>query len=115
MLFRNSGNVHLAPYGTITITDMFGRVIDVLPVDAYFSLPESLRSREITWNPSVLLGRYTATVNLNRSYDDITDKATVSLWVIPWKMVFVLFLALLILSILIRFFARRFEVKRKLP
>src|SRR5665811_1832856 len=54
--FKNTGNVHLVPYGTITIKNMFGKVIQTLPVDAYFVLPDSTRYREIMWTKDFSIG-----------------------------------------------------------
>src|SRR5581483_686132 len=36
--FNNDGNIHLVPYGYITVKNMWGATIDQLPIDAYFAL-----------------------------------------------------------------------------
>ena len=66
--YKNTGNVHLVHYGTIAVKNMFGKVVNTLPVDAYFVLPESTRYREINWTSGFSLGRYTAQLSFNKGY-----------------------------------------------
>lgn len=115
ILFENTGNIHLAPYGQIEITNLFGQTIDRLAVDAYFALPDSTRYRAISWNPGFLFGLYEAELSLNRSLTDqqVVDQATVSFWVIPWKVLVLVLLGILVLVGIVRWFTNRFELKRK--
>ena len=113
ILFNNGGNVHLVPYGEIIIKNFFGQTVDQLPVDAYFSLPDSLRYREVDWSRQMLLGRYTATVSLNRGYGGFTDTKTIAFWVLPWKMLIGVFVAIFLILLVTVIFLRNFELKRK--
>ena len=47
--YKNSGTVHLVPYGRITVKNMLGKVVGSIPVDAYFALPDSTRYRDVVW------------------------------------------------------------------
>jgi hypothetical protein len=109
ILFRNDGNVHLVPSGTITIKNLLGKVVDELPVDGYFALPDSLRYREVRWNDGFSFGRYTAKVSLYRGYGNESDTDTVSFWILPWKILLSIFAVLAILFLIFR----KFEFKRK--
>jgi len=112
--FENEGSVHLAPYGFISVENILGRAIAYIPIDAYFSLPKSLRYKEIVWDSSdFALGRYTATINLNRGYGDVVDQMSVSYWVIPWRIILIVVLVALILSLLLYYISTRFEIKKK--
>jgi hypothetical protein len=113
ILFNNDGNVHLVPYGTLTIKNMVGQVVDQLPVDAYFSLPDSLRYREVMWSRTTLLGRYTATIHLNRGYGGLSDDKTIAFWVLPWRILLGIFVGVFILILIVVVFVRTFEIKRK--
>lgn len=113
ILFNNDGNVHLVPYGTVTIKNMVGQVVGQLPVDAYFSLPDSLRYREVVWDRSALLGRYTATVHLERGYGGLSDDKTIAFWVLPWKILIGIFAGIFILLLIVVVFVRTFEISRK--
>jgi hypothetical protein len=116
ILFQNDGNVHLTPYGSVKITNIFGQLVAELPVDAYFALPNSLRTRKIDWNKSGLLGHYTAHLTLNNSYGEggqAVDEATLGFWVIPWKMISLVFAVVVLLIGLVYFVRSRFEFRRK--
>lgn len=113
ILFNNTGSVHLVPYGTITIKNLFGQKVADIPVDAYFALPTSMRYRPVEWQKKVLLGRYTATLELNRGYGNIIDTKKLAFWVIPWKILAVVFGGFLIGIGLLYYILTRFEFKRK--
>jgi hypothetical protein len=114
LLFENTGNVHLTPFGQITVTNMFGQTIKEIPIDAYFALPDSTRYREIiNSGDGFKVGRYTAQLNLNRSYEDRTDTASVHYWIIPWKVLLAALLVIWLISAIVRWFTNRFELKRK--
>lgn len=113
LLFANDGNVHLAPRGTITITNIFGRKIEGVKIDPFFTLPNSLRSREILWSGNAVFGRYKATIELERGYDNLSDTKSAVFWVIPWKFIIILFLSVFILVFLFKYILRNFEIKRK--
>ncbi len=113
ILFNNTGNLYLTPYGTITIKNMFGETVTTIPVDAYYSLPQSLRYRDVTWDGQALFGRYTATLKLYRGYNNTVDTQTISFWVIPWKFLLIAFIVLFIIVLGIILFLRRFEIRKK--
>ncbi len=115
ILFENRGSVHLAPYGYITIKNAFGTTVDQIPVDAYYSLPQSQRYRQIVWQQGARFGYYTATLELNKGYraSETMETRAVSFVFIP-----VAYLAALLIAIVLFFFARRyiknnFELRRK--
>lgn len=113
ILHENNGSIHIAPYGEVRITNMLGEEVGFVTLEPWFVLPGAERLREVTWTRELLLGRYTATAQINRSYDDIIDEASVSFWVLPWKIVLGVFGTLFVIIFLIRAFFRTFEFKRK--
>jgi hypothetical protein len=114
ILFNDTGSIYLAPYGEIRINNFFGKEIADLPVDAYFALPDSLRYRDIIWNDNNFrIGRYTATVNLNRSYGGVVDTKTIVFWILPWKIITAVVVGLIVVVGIIYFFLSRFEFRRK--
>lgn len=113
ILFENTGSVHLNPYGELRIKNIFGEEVGFLELEPWFALPKSLRSREVVWDRELLFGRYTATVKVNRGYDDIVDEKTVVFWVMPWKIMAGIFVFVFILLFIIRVFFRTFEFRRK--
>ena len=113
VVYENTGSVHVNPYGEIRIQTMFGEEVGFVELSPWFALPKSLRLREISWNRELLMGRYTATLKLNRGYDNVIDEATVTFYILPWKLIAGIFLALFILIFAVRFTFGRFELKRK--
>lgn len=113
VLFENTGDIHLNPYGEIRITNLLGEEVGFVELDPWFALPKSLRSREVSWDRGLLMGRYTATAHINRGYDDLVDTQVITLWVLPWKVIIPVFIALFLIFFVIRFFAKNFEFKRR--
>lgn len=114
ILFENTGNVHLTPYGQVIIKNMFGQTVDTIGIDAYFALPDSTRYRAIENNDDGFrIGRYTVNLQLNRSYGNNVDYQTASYWVIPWKVLLVALLVIFLISAIVRWFKNTFELRRK--
>lgn len=113
ILIENTGSIHLAPYGELTISNIFGEQVGYLELAPWFVFPQSLRLREVVWDRDFLFGRYTATVAINRGYDDVIDTRRYSFWVLPWKPVLAIFVTLFVFFFLIRLFLTTFEFKRR--
>ncbi len=113
VLFENNGSVHLAPYGTIEIKNLLGKVIDKIELDPWFVMPDSLRLREVVWESGFLFGKYTATILVNRGYQDILDQKAISFWVIPWKIVLSGIVVLFFIIWFLFWTFSKFEIKRK--
>lgn len=114
LLFKNDGNVHLVPYGWVTVTNIFGKVVGKVPVDAYFSLPQSLRYREVEWSAPFLFGKFTAEAQINRGYgSNLEDVKSVTFWVIPWKITTIYLAAFLVIFYAIRMFFKKFKLVAK--
>ncbi|KPJ55724.1 hypothetical protein AMJ49_06470 [Parcubacteria bacterium DG_74_2] len=111
--YRNKGNIHLNPYGIIEIKNILGKKIDEIEIEPYFAMPNSLRLREMKWETRLSLGYYTATLSLNRGYQDIVDEATISFWIIPWKILLGAAIVIFLFLAFIRWAMTRFEIRRK--
>ncbi len=111
--FQNSGNVHLVPYGTITIKNMLGRSVEELVVNAYFALPEAIRYREIQWSEGFGFGRYTANLSLYKGYGNEYADAKVAFWILPWKILLMVLIGLIIIVTIGYYISTRFEFRRK--
>jgi hypothetical protein len=112
--FKNTGRVHLVPYGEVTVRNILGIVVDRIPVDAYFALPESTRYREVRWeNDRTAFGYYRASVSLYKGYGNDYDEMTVGYFVLPWKTVLLVLAGIIIAVSLINYLRRNFVLKRK--
>lgn len=113
IMFENTGSIHLTPRGSLSITNMFGQEVGFVQLEPWFAMPGSLRFREVIWNSEYLVGRYTATVEIDRSYDEIVDTMTITFWVLPWKLMVAFFAGVFVLVFLLRAFFKKFEFRRK--
>ncbi len=111
--FKNTGNVHLVPHGLITIRNILGKTVGEIPVDAYFSLPDSIRYREVLWEAGTGLGRYTANLSLYPGYGNENQDLSIAFWIIPWKILIITFIGLVIFISLVYYILTRFELKKK--
>jgi len=113
IVLENLGSVHLTPYGEVRIYNMSGSEVGAMELEPWFVMPNSLRTREVSWDREFLIGRYTAVAMINRGYDDIVDEKSFVFWVIPWKLVVLVFGGLFLFFLLLRFLFSKFEFKRK--
>lgn len=114
----NTGNVYLSPYGSIQIKDMLGRTVDTRQIDPWFVLPKSDRARQIIWNSSFLIGKYTAALTLHRGYSNIADVAdtkSVSFWVVPWKIITVGLIVLILIILFLVWIFSHIQWKKSNP
>ena len=112
--FVNDGSVHLAPYGYLSITNLFGQEVGYQELDPWFVLPNAERFREVIWNGGGFhIGRYTAHLTVHRGYDDMTDEMEVHFWILPWQPLLAVFVGIFVIVFLIRSFFSRFEFRRK--
>ncbi len=112
-VYENNGNVHLNPYGTIEITNLLGKKAGQLAISPFFALPQSDRLSQAKWDRNWLFGKYTATISLNRGYQDIVDTKSISFWVIPWKFLLAGMAALFLVIWFIAWMFGKFEIKKK--
>lgn len=113
IVFENTGSVHLNPYGEVRIANFFGEEVGFVELEPWFVMPQSLRNRQVTWDREFLIGRYTATAYINRGYDDVVDEQSYTFWVIPWKLITVVFAGFFVFFLLLRLVFSQFEFKRK--
>lgn len=110
---ENTGTVHLTPSGEVDIYNMLGSQVGAVQLDPWFVMPKSLRVRELTWNRSFLMGRYTAVAKINRGYGSTTDQMSYSFWIVPWKLLAAVFVGFFLFFLLLRFIFSQFEFKKK--
>ena len=107
---ENKGNVHVKPFGTININNMFGKEVAKIIVNEPGGniLPDSIRRFESSWEGKDGFGRYEA--NLGLTYGVATKDggqgkqslfARKYFWIIPWKIIIP---ALLGIVIVVSFF-----------
>lgn len=99
---KNSGDIHLKPFGRVTVKNMFGKIVASYEFNNKDPraniLPDSIRKFEDPLGKHSLLGRYTIESNLGYSTgggDLLTAKS--SFWYVPVWAVLVLIVLLLVI------------------
>jgi hypothetical protein len=112
---KNTGDIQEQPSGHIIVTDMFGKAVAGMIVNAppRDILPDSTRKFTTSLDKTVignkrLFGRYTAELDLSYGYKtNKTIKDTISFWVIPYELI-----AIIIILLIVVFFVLRYLIKR---
>ncbi len=88
---QNDGNVHERPYGEITVTNLFGRTVAVLPInraDNKSVLPGSARRFQAEWTAKrtgeFRFGPYTARLVLHYGDGERLFGTDTTFWLFPW-------------------------------
>ncbi len=117
MRTENLGNVLLRPHGLIEITDMFGKQVASIEVNATAGavFPAAERTYTATWESEDLaFGRYQAIASL--VYGDQVRKtisASTSFWVLPLKLIAIT-LGSLLLVVLALYMSVKLYIRKKL-
>ena len=96
---RNIGNIHVKPYGKVTITDHSGKVIETYEFNNNEPranvLPNSIRKFEDKLANQKWIGKYTVTANLGYGTTGSLITAKTTFWVIPSWIIIVFVVVLL--------------------
>ncbi|MFH0804730.1 MAG: hypothetical protein V1916_00880 [Patescibacteria group bacterium] len=133
--FRNEGNVHLKPGGTVTVKNIFGRTSATLEFNASkgATLRETTRRYGLLWERGAVdatsgnawsdfwreygnerrnfaIGKYTLTLNLVAGTDSsVQDTAALSVWVFPWHICLIWLVAAALAVWLVMFLVKRYN------
>lgn len=113
IVYKNTGTVHLTPSGHIEIANIFGIPVDDIGVKDWYVLRNSVRRRDIQWQPKFALGYYTATLHLTSAGQSDETIQTQTFWIIPALPVLLALLAIFFVSFLVQAFFSRFEIKKR--
>jgi len=105
----NKGNYHIKPKGTIALYSLFGKKIDQQLLKEQNIFPDVTRLYENKLGQKWLLGKYK--IELNAAYGESGKilTATVFTWIIPWKIIAIIVLAIVIIILLISVLYRRLK------
>lgn len=112
---RNFGDLHITPKAEVKIKDLFGKQVFSLALDNLNIFPGQSRIYKNSWETKWLFGRFTANLE---GYYGLTDKlpltASLSFWVIPYKLITVVLLAIVIAVVVFFYFKKRKEDKEEI-
>ncbi|MFA6495478.1 MAG: hypothetical protein WCV87_03960 [Candidatus Paceibacterota bacterium] len=109
--FENTGTVHFEPKGSIVIKNMIGRTVAEVPVEGSIVLPRGIREMPIVWNyAGMLIGRYTATINIVGPEGDNLGNGAVSFYAAPLWYLAEFFASIIIIYFVLRFLKRKVKI-----
>lgn len=102
---ENLSDIHVRPITQIRVTDMFGKEVSELKVEAQNIFPYSIREFATEWDEVWGFGRYTAHFMTIYGSQGETVSASYSFWLFPYKLVLtvlVIIIALIGISTAVR-------------
>ncbi len=95
--FENEGTVYFEPKGTITVKNIFGKIVALVPIQGEVILPTGARDISSIWPVGFLLGPYSAVATIYDGDGNILTTASTTFFALPiWYILgfIVLFFAL---------------------
>lgn len=105
----NNSNVHIRPIGQITIKDMLGHTYTT-PLQSENVLPQATRKLTSVWDKQILIGEYTATLNLSYGSKNqaLSTSTTFTAFPVRWGLIalgilaFIIFINIIIIMVIVR-------------
>ncbi|HUV72035.1 MAG TPA: hypothetical protein VMW25_03430 [Clostridia bacterium] len=107
---KNLGDLHITPKATVEIKNILGRKAYSFALDNLNIFPATSRIYKNSWEKKLLFGRFTA--NLSGYYgkdNTLPLTAVIAFWVIPYKLITIVLLAIAIVLIGSFYLKRRQE------
>jgi hypothetical protein len=109
--FENRGNIHLKPSGRIDFFNILDEKVGEIGVESFFVLPESIRQKQVSYGKSLMIGKYRADLTLEDGYGNKKENRSVVFWVIPWKILLLIFVAIFALVVGVRYVGKKISFK----
>jgi hypothetical protein len=100
-VITNLSDIHIAPMGSIVVTNWMNGKTASLPLDTTNIFPFVSREFNNVLDKKFLFGRYKAQLLAAYGTSGNTFAATVFFWVIPWRLIILIITAIVIVGILI--------------
>jgi hypothetical protein len=100
-IIANFSDIHIAPAGSIYITNWFGGKTASLALDNTNIFPGTSREFQNTLDRKILFGRYTAKLTASYGTTGQILAAALVFWVIPWRLILLILAAVIVSLILI--------------
>lgn len=109
--FENTGTVHFEPKGTLTTTNMFGKVVGSVPVGGEVVLPGGVRDLPASVNyAGVLIGRYTAELKMVDGEGNVLTAHRIAFYAFPVWYVIGFIVTVIMLFYIIRFLKNNVKI-----
>lgn len=97
----NSGTYHITPKGTISMTDMFGRVVSSSDLEIKNIFPGTQRQYTNKLGEKWMMGKFTIKLDASFGETGKTLTSAFTMWVFPWKVALAILLAIIIITLII--------------
>lgn len=109
---KNEGDIHITPKATIEVKDIFGKKVFSTALSNLNIFPGTSRIYQNSWEKRFLFGRYKADlVGYFGQADDLPLLASSTFWVIPYKLITIVLLAVVISIVGFFYFRKKQEPK----
>jgi hypothetical protein len=107
----NRGDLHIRPKGVVSLTNIFGGLVDQQKLKEQNIFPDTLRSFKNSLGGKWLVGRYR--LDFSAAYGEQGRALTAAfyVWVFPWKVALIITLSLIIIILLARHLYKTILVK----
>ena len=113
-VFKNTGNVYQKVRGDITIRNFMGATVAHFPMKDWIVLSSSSRRQKAEWGKRWLIGRYKAHLNVFYGMGgNLVASRDLVFWAFPWHAAILVFLVLIVIYYLIKYFFSKFEIRKK--
>jgi hypothetical protein len=111
----NRGDYHITPKGEITLTNIFGKVVDKSLLKKETNIfPDTVRTFSNNLGKKWMIGKYRASLTATYGEKNTVLTAFSDFWVFPLKVATIIVLTLIIIILLVRHFYISTLVKEKL-
>lgn len=93
---KNLGDMHINPKASVEIKDLLGRKVYTYALDNLNIFPGTTRVYKNTWEHKWLFGRFAASLSGYYGQNNLPITAVAYFWVIPYKLITIILLALAI-------------------
>lgn len=107
---QNLSDIHINPKATVEVKDLFGRKVYSFALDNLNIFPGTSRIYRNSWETKWLLGPFRATLSGYYGASHKTLMATTLFWVIPYKLIAIVLLAVAIIVTGYFYFHKRHEL-----
>lgn len=98
----NQGDIHEAPMGRMVLKDMFNTVVAYQTIKDQRIFPETIKTYTSSVGPKWLIGRFAVELRAKYGKGNTPLVYTAYLWIIPWRLIIIVLLALLIITIVVK-------------
>jgi hypothetical protein len=109
----NQGNYHITPQGAVTLKDIFGREVAKSNLDSKNIFPGTTRSYTNELGTKLMIGKFTVALLVAYGETGKTLTASYTMWVLPWKVMLAIVLALVILALSGTVWYKKFKKKEE--